>query len=905
MNENGQNGPKVFASIAKFGETKFKPIRKQENSSDQQNHHPALGGKQNSASTGRMAAAENLQQAPARGRVNKFFKSRNPVSVLEETNKPKPAKPANITSIKNETKFNEKPLKMKIKKEKERTPKKTTASEKQQSPAKPAAPTPPAAKAVPPPRPESPEFISKSPPPNYSNQTRYGTRSRRCPDQVENEPDTKPVKLVTLVKQIENEPESKPAKPVKLVKQIENQPEPIENHQPQENSADRPVANKRRSAKQQTAVPASNEENKTHQYGTRRSSRRKVGSEPTGDTAIELGENHLKKLKLDCNEPDLKEDHGQMDFEMDAPPAADQNDDQQNDNHHDFDQPLQHVASQPAVDDQLPPLSTAAPLLDKPTASLPTKKRFFSKNDRKAVQYNAKNFFSQDDQVNEFGENANDPSADRPVKPLLEYDSDKLKKVKEAHKCAELGEAEHFDGEISFYLSGIKDRNATPKVRCLNILGLTTQCLNKPELRMHLRAHDYMGKIIRALMDSPRDPNLALCAACLMFVYNQDRMTFDIDPNALSLMLELLETKADQDVTQIDQKHKEKIIEMCQAMKTKGHGKYLKLNEISAGTLAMETLLGLTGKRAGDWFKEELRARKGIDYLVDAILSSSADHCNAFMQQEGELNKIDRSLRVIENVTYQNRENQEYVINYREHAFVQRCCRLYELCKEAIVRGDSSNNSHLSPLLSILRVFTNLTADVGQEAVGRIGDSVPDVFDIFLNSIFELPSFVVPDSRFDLIIFLLCLCLNLVESCDRLHGEFINNQSQIRRLVAMLEERYEEAKKTEQQADDFLDSEETQRQLNAETINMDSILTDLVAKSSKHMTHTIIAACISLLIGCGLKDNYEQVESVRRLLPNQSFAIMIEVITKLKEFSNLAVSFEERAILLFFDTTQF
>ena len=58
------------------------------------------------------------------------------------------------------------------------------------------------------------------------------------------------------------------------------------------------------------------------------------------------------------------------------------------------------------------------------------------------------------------------------------------------------------------------------------------------------------------------------------------------------------------------------------------------------------------------------------------------------------------------------------------------------------------------------------------------------------------------------------------------------------------------------------------------------------------MEHTIIAACISLLIGCGLKDagHYEQVDAVRRLLPNASFAIMIDVITKLKEFSNLAVS---------------
>lgn len=35
------------------------------------------------------------------------------------------------------------------------------------------------------------------------------------------------------------------------------------------------------------------------------------------------------------------------------------------------------------------------------------------------------------------------------------------------------------------------------------------------------------------------------------------------------------------------------------------------------GHLAMETLLSLTSKRAGDWFKEELRLLGGLDHIVD------------------------------------------------------------------------------------------------------------------------------------------------------------------------------------------------------------------------------------------------------------------------------------------------
>lgn len=112
-----------------------------------------------------------------------------------------------------------------------------------------------------------------------------------------------------------------------------------------------------------------------------------------------------------------------------------------------------------------------------------------------------------------------------------------------------------------------------------SILGLTQQAM-RPEFRMHLRAHDDMPRIIKALMDAPQDSNLALCTGCLMFIYNQDRLTMDIDPNALSLMLELLETRSDECNT-VEEKHRSKVRSLVEEMKNKGHAQYLKLNEIT------------------------------------------------------------------------------------------------------------------------------------------------------------------------------------------------------------------------------------------------------------------------------------------------------------------------------------
>lgn len=51
-------------------------------------------------------------------------------------------------------------------------------------------------------------------------------------------------------------------------------------------------------------------------------------------------------------------------------------------------------------------------------------------------------------------------------------------------------------------------------------------------------------------------------------------------------------------------------------MKSKGHALNLSLEHITADHLSMETLLSLTSKRAGEWFKEELRDLGGLEHLV-------------------------------------------------------------------------------------------------------------------------------------------------------------------------------------------------------------------------------------------------------------------------------------------------
>lgn len=70
----------------------------------------------------------------------------------------------------------------------------------------------------------------------------------------------------------------------------------------------------------------------------------------------------------------------------------------------------------------------------------------------------------------------------------------------------------------------------------------------------------------------------------------------------------------------------------------------------------METLLSLTSKRAGEWFKEELRVLGGVDHIVRTIQDCAAKldrPVASWTSADVEiLRKADRCLRVLENVSF-------------------------------------------------------------------------------------------------------------------------------------------------------------------------------------------------------------------------------------------------------------
>lgn len=141
----------------------------------------------------------------------------------------------------------------------------------------------------------------------------------------------------------------------------------------------------------------------------------------------------------------------------------------------------------------------------------------------------------------------------------------------------------------------------------------------------------------------------------------------------------------------------------------------------------METLLSLTSKRAGEWFKEELRELGGLEHIVKTI-SDCSKSLETYISQWTDhlldrLRKIDRCLRVLENVTSQNEENQVYLLKYQNGVLLKTIIKLYKICNDEISLypctdpTDKVSTGYVirEALLATLKVLINLTQDYNKK----------------------------------------------------------------------------------------------------------------------------------------------------------------------------------------------
>uniref|UniRef100_A0A3B4Y3P8 WAPL cohesin release factor n=1 Tax=Seriola lalandi dorsalis TaxID=1841481 RepID=A0A3B4Y3P8_SERLL len=375
----------------------------------------------------------------------------------------------------------------------------------------------------------------------------------------------------------------------------------------------------------------------------------------------------------------------------------------------------------------------------------------------------------------------------------------------------------------------------------------------------------------------------------------------DLDRSCLDLMIRLLEMDQDQgggavtdSTTQFSAreiaKMKEKIRKLCDTV----HNKHLDLQNITTGHLAMETLLSLTSKRAGDWFKEELRLLGGLDHIVDKV-----KECVDNLNQEDEKEKLgsslwgaERCLRVLESVTVHNPENQSYLIAYKDSSLIVSSAKALRRCEEMIQRYSREVNSDGAVvgkavencMRAIIGVLLNLTHD-NEWGSTKTGEQ-EDLIVTALNCVLRVPQYLPQEQRFDIRVLLFlqrerAAVLAEAQTDDLIKeapkpaldqsGEWQETGGEIQWVANdnNVEKQDDNKKKAQDEEDEELD------------------LNKALQHAGKHMEDSIVASYTALLLGCLCQGSPLNVTTVRENLPKGDFSIMTEMLKKFLNFMNL------------------
>uniref|UniRef100_A0A8C5JWY4 Wings apart-like protein homolog n=1 Tax=Jaculus jaculus TaxID=51337 RepID=A0A8C5JWY4_JACJA len=503
--------------------------------------------------------------------------------------------------------------------------------------------------------------------------------------------------------------------------------------------------------------------------------------------------------------------------------------------------------------------------------------------------------------------------------------------VKHFNDVVEFGENQEFTDDIEYLLSGLKSTQPL-NTRCLSVISLATKCA-MPSFRMHLRAHGIVAMVFKTLDDSQHHQNLSLCTAALMYILSRDRLNMDLDRASLDLMIRLLELEQDASSAKLlnekdMNKIKEKIRRLCETV----HNKHLDLENITTGHLAMETLLSLTSKRAGDWFKEELRLLGGLDHIVDKV-KECVDHLSRDEDEEklvASLWGAERCLRVLESVTVHNPENQSYLIAYKDSQLIISSAKALQHCEELIQQYNRAENSiciadnkplpyqnvtnHVGKAVedcmrAIIGVLLNLTND-NEWGSTKTGEQ-DGLIGTAMNCVLQVPKYLPQEQRFDIRVLGLGLLINLVEYSARNRHCLVNMETScsfdssfcsgeggddlriagqvhaVQALVQLFLERERAAQLAESKTDELIKDAPTTQFVLIDLLQFFIQTLSALQHAGKHMEDCIVASYTALLLGCLCQESPINVTTVREYLPEGDFSIMTEMLKKFLSFMNL------------------
>uniref|UniRef100_A0A2M4B8Y4 Putative wings apart-like protein regulation of heterochromatin n=1 Tax=Anopheles marajoara TaxID=58244 RepID=A0A2M4B8Y4_9DIPT len=501
-----------------------------------------------------------------------------------------------------------------------------------------------------------------------------------------------------------------------------------------------------------------------------------------------------------------------------------------------------------------------------------------------------------------------------------------VRNVKNSHQMQEIGEFQEMDDDVEYILSALQPDNPM-STRCLSALQLATKCM-KPAFKMHVRAHGVVTRFFRALSDAHQDAGLALCTAAIMYVFSQDKLNMDLDRDSLELMLNLLGTTSTGEqlagtvskaASDPQQKIRQRVKELCEEIKGSGKAKAHIIgsesdssggssgnssdgHRISAATLAMESLLSLTSQRAGEWFKDELRKLGGIEHLIKTVSEcyESVPERAAEWHPEAitNLRKIERCLRVLNNVCVFNRANQTFLLEHRDGLLVQLLARIYRQLDREVPFHPTNDHTPKEAIgvvvrelhQPILHMLITLTHSFDDHAPGAtLVGKQPEMIDITMHVLLRIARYVPSRCVFDLNLLALTLLLHLARPSEHNRQQILcykaaeGKQSGIKELVEYFEQQEEMASHAEAKTNAILETP-------ARTVDTEDAETRLIQKAEHHMEHTYMGSHVGMLIFYLIADQPSLEQIARAHLQNGNFKRMVAAMSRYYEFLNLTTN---------------
>ncbi|EDV26103.1 uncharacterized protein TRIADDRAFT_55864 [Trichoplax adhaerens] len=467
-----------------------------------------------------------------------------------------------------------------------------------------------------------------------------------------------------------------------------------------------------------------------------------------------------------------------------------------------------------------------------------------------------------------------------------------IKHVRESHQCLEQGEDEQLADDIEYLLDGLNP--SYPKnLRCSSITALAKRCTESP-FRMYIRAHEIIPKILDLLVDSPSDYQLATYTAALFFVLSEDRLIMDLTDDLLDVLLKLLQCPNQDHNDTNDAILKSSLQNISLSCKD-----YLKahVDSLNGKALALACIFNLVCSRNAVWLKDKVRSIGILDVICDLVIDHKYNlEMNPKANRIIVLREVELCCRILETVTFLNKENQDYVIGWKGYTLVGNVSRIFSLCVEKIMSQDKNTaiNEDSACLLASVRLLLNITHEneIGCKQVGRDKSTIKAA----MECIDEIHEKVDDVRRFDLVILALGLLINLVESNKESRAAALRLKVKDRGLIQIVIELFLHREKTAEETSEKITStiDDSENKTDDLDVSLNSEIQVLHAQAGSHFENSVVASYAALLTGLLIMDDNNAIMEARHYLPNRKYDKLIAMLEKFLSFLKLVHNHKRR-----------